>query len=168
MATTTNYGWTLPLVGGDSGAWGTVNNNAIIAIDARIKLVSDIADAALPKAGGVMTGRVDLKGSSIARSDLGSISGTQALDLSVAQYFAATIGGAVTISITNPASGTVAQGIILRLTNPGAFTITWPSSVKWPSGSAPALTASGVDVIVLLSDDNGTTWRAVRAMQDVR
>lgn len=34
MATTTNLSITLPTVGGDNNAWGTVNNNAITAFDA--------------------------------------------------------------------------------------------------------------------------------------
>lgn len=167
MALTTNFGWDKPTVGGDSGAWGTKLNTLADDVDADLKTVKDTADAALPKTGGVMTGRVDVKTSTIARQDKGSISGAQSLDLAVAQYFSLQVGGALTLSIVNAASGTVAQGIVLRIVNGGAFAITWPASVKWPNGSAPAFTVAGTDVVVLLTDDNGTTWRAVIAMKDV-
>ncbi len=57
---TTNYGWTLPTVGGSADAWGTILNTLLgddaTGIDAIVKAVSDVANAALPKAGGAMTG----------------------------------------------------------------------------------------------------------------
>lgn len=40
MATTTNFGWTKPTVGGDSDTWGTVLNNAIDAVDAELFAIS--------------------------------------------------------------------------------------------------------------------------------
>lgn len=168
MATTTNYGWSKPNVGGDTGAWGTILNTAIDAIDASLKAVENIATAALAKAGGVMTGRLDLKTSSQARVDKGSISGAQSFDLSLAQYFTLTVGGALTPSFINVPAGTLAQGMIWRLNNGGAFVISWPASVKWASGTAPTLTAAGVDLLGFLTDDNGTTWRGVVIAKDVR
>jgi hypothetical protein len=165
---TTNYGWDLPNVGGDVGAWGTVANNVWNAIDTVVKAVSDIANAALAKAGGVMTGRLDAKTATMARVDKGAISGAQSLDLSAGQYFTLTVSGALTLSITNPPAGQFAYGIILRITNGGSSVITWPASVKWPSASAPVLTAAGIDIIVLLSDDNGVTFKGILAAKDVR
>lgn len=47
---------------------------------------------------------------------------------------------------------------ILIITNGGAATVTWPTSVKWASGTAPTLTASGVDVLTFLTPDGGVTW----------
>ena len=58
MADTTNYGWTKPTVAGDTGAWGTILNTALDDIDTDLKAVSDVASAALPKAGGTMTGGI--------------------------------------------------------------------------------------------------------------
>ena len=85
------------------------------------------------------------------------------LDLNKSQVFTITLNSnisAVTISNTEPRSNTV-QGFTLILTADGtARTITWPGSVKWPSGTGPTLTStnSKVDIISFVSPDNGTTW----------
>ncbi len=44
MPTTTNYGFILPDVGGSSGAWGGILNDAIDDIDGTIKTVTDALD----------------------------------------------------------------------------------------------------------------------------
>lgn len=165
---TTNYGWDVPNVGGDTGAWGSILTALFDSIDATVKSVSDAAAAALAKAGGVMTGRLDAKTATMARVDKGAISGAQAFDIAAGQYFTFTVAGALTPSFTNPPAGQFAYGVILRITNGGAAVITWPASVKWPSGSAPILTAAGVDIIVLLTDDDGATWRGMVVAKDVR
>lgn len=168
MATTTNYGWIKPTVSGDTGAWGTILNNAWDAADASLKLIADIANAALAKAGGVMSGRLDLWTATTKRIDKGSISGAQAFDISLAQYFTVTVGGALTPSFTNVPAGTFATGVIFRLTNGGAFVISWPAAVKWVSGTAPTLTVAGIDLIGFTTDDNGVTWRGLVLGKDIR
>ena len=45
MADTTNYGWTKPIDGGSSGAWGSLLNAALDDIDASLKTVEDGSDA---------------------------------------------------------------------------------------------------------------------------
>ena len=165
--TTTNYGWTKPTIGGDSGNWGNELNTTLDSVDTTVKAVSDVANAALPAAGGVMTGRLDAKVSSGARVDKGSISGAQSFDLSGAQYFTYTVGGALTPSFTNVAPGTVFQGMIHRIVNGGSAAISWPASVKWPSGSAPSLTAAGTDLVAFITDDNGATWRGFVLGKDI-
>ncbi|MDP6770733.1 MAG: hypothetical protein QF704_08575, partial [Anaerolineales bacterium] len=66
-----------------------------------------------------------------------------------------TLGMAATINFANtPASG-IAGSMTLIITNGGAHTLTWDSDIQWPGGSAPALTASGVDIITLLTTDAG-------------
>jgi hypothetical protein len=56
MGTTTNYGWAYPTVNADADTWGTTINATIQAVDTQVKAVSDVANAALPKAGGTLTG----------------------------------------------------------------------------------------------------------------
>jgi hypothetical protein len=168
MAVTSNYGWTYPDVGGSNGAWGGVLNALFTAVDASLKTVENLASAALAKAGGVMTGRLDMKTASMAVVAKGSISGAQAFDIAVAQYFTLTVGGALTPSFTNVPAGSLAQGVIFRITNGGAFAITWPGSVKWVSGVAPTLTAAGVDLLGFITDDNGATWRGLVLGKDIR
>jgi hypothetical protein len=79
-------------------------------------------------------------------------------------YFTKTASGALTWAFSNVPSGAFVA--ILELTNGGTGTQTWPASVKWPGGTAPTLTASGVDVLAFLTDDGGTTWRASQLMRD--
>lgn len=55
---TDNYKLRLPDYGGDPDSWGYGLNGNFFALDIIIKAVSDIADAALPKAGGEMTGDI--------------------------------------------------------------------------------------------------------------
>lgn len=50
MAVTTNYGWTKPTVGGDSGAWGGIVNTVLDSIDAAVKARETEAAAALAAA----------------------------------------------------------------------------------------------------------------------
>jgi len=68
-----------------------------------------------------------------------------------------TVGGDCEIDFdTWPASGKSGT-VTLIITNGGAHTTTWHSSVKWPGDNAPALTASGVDILSFMSIDAGTT-----------
>lgn len=78
-------------------------------------------------------------------------------------YYTKTISTAVTFTFDNPPSSR-AYGFLIELTNGGSATVTWPTSVKWPGGTAPSLTASGVDLLGFVTDDGGTTWRAVASM----
>ena len=161
MPATANYGWTIPTVGGDSGAWGTILNAAFNAADASLKTIENLANTMLPKSGGTMTGGLITKITSGVRFDYGPVSGAIALDQSVAQAWTATVAGATTFSISNPVAGSVVQGFGLYLTNGGAFAVTWPASVKWHNGTPPVLTASGKDHLVFISYDAGATWHGV-------
>jgi hypothetical protein len=168
MADTANYGITKPVVGGSAGTWGTILNTALDDVDTQMKVNDDAAaaaattaGAALPKAGGAMTGELDVLTVRQTQSDAGNISGTYNMDLDVANAFTATVTGNVTIAFTNvPTANTMMLGVILHLTNGGSSTVTWDASVKWSGGTAPTLTTSGVDVIAFVSFDEGVTWHA--------
>jgi hypothetical protein len=102
---------------------------------------------------------------------LGSVRGSvttvaaSAINCSLGNYFIKTASGSLTWTATNvPASRY--YSFILELTNGGTGTQTWFSGIKWPSGTAPSLTSSGVDVLGFITDDGGTTWRGVQLMKD--
>lgn len=155
-----------PTVGGDSGSWGSKLNTALDAIVTAVNAnITDIA-ARLSLAGGALTGRLDVKTATMAHVALAS-AGAQGLDLAAAQSFATTATGNTSFAFNNtPATGMM--GFVLFLTNGGAFTMSWPAGVKWPSGSQPALTVAGLDVLVFLSRDGGATWDGTVAIKDAR
>lgn len=161
----TNFGWNLPDVGGDSGNWGTLLN-AILAngtdnIDEVLNAVKTTADAALARAGGTMTGEVQVLTSTGTRVDLGTTSGTITLDFDTANAWTVTIAGTSTIALSNVPTGTIIVGGVLQIKNAGSATVTWPSSFKWSGGSAPTFTTSGTDLVAFVSFDGGTTFLAV-------
>ena len=88
-----------------------------------------------------------------------------AIDCSAGNYFTKTASGGLTWTVTNvPSTG--AFSFLLELTNGGTGTQAWMSGIKWPGGTAPTLTTSGVDVLGFITDDGGTTWRGVALMTD--
>jgi hypothetical protein len=83
------------------------------------------------------------------------------IDCASGSVFTKTISGNTTLTVSNvPASGEIGS-FILDLTNGGSATITWWGGIKWPGGAAPALTASGRDVLGFFTHDGGTTWNGV-------
>ena len=56
--------------------------------------------------------------------------------------------------------------ITLELTNGGSQTQTWPAAVKWEGGTAPTLTAAGLDILTFYTRDGGTTWRGFLSSKD--
>jgi len=166
--TTTNYSLTKPEIDGSTDTWGPKIHDDLDIIDSAMQANADVAaaaqasaDAALPLAGGVMSGRVDLFSAQQKLVALGNISGATELDLAVAQIFTATVIGATVFSAANVPSGTFAQCVVIQLTNGGSAAITWPGAVHWVGGAAPSFTAAGTDVVVLVSFDEGTTWLGV-------
>ena len=85
-----------------------------------------------------------------------------AVDCATGNFFIKTAAGALTWTFTNvPTSRTFI--FALQLTNGGSGTQTWPASVVWDGGTAPTLQASGTDILVFTTVDNGSTWRGVRS-----
>jgi hypothetical protein len=82
-----------------------------------------------------------------------------AIDLSLGNYFTKTISGNTTFTVSNVASSGTVNSFILQLTNGGSATVTYFSGVDWAGGTAPTLTASGVDVLGFFTIDGGTTWQ---------
>jgi hypothetical protein len=97
-----------------------------------------------------------------------TITGTYSVDISLANYFKYTITGTTTFTFVNPPVTSNTVVFVLNLTNGGAFSITWPASVKWPSGTAPTLTATGTDILVFSTDDAGTNYRGMLSQKDSR
>lgn len=94
---------------------------------------------------------------------IGNAAASQDIDLADGDTVSATITEATTFTFSSP---NTADGFALFLTNGGAFAVTWPASVDWPGGTAPTLTAAGVDLIVFSTLDGGTIWHGQIAATD--
>jgi hypothetical protein len=162
---TSNYDFTKPEVSSDTGAWGGFLNTDLDDIDTALDTIQTALDAeevvgaaALPKAGGAMTGKIDLHSTRTTVVALGSINGANTITLANGDVYTATLTGATTFTFT-PVSGALKlSSFILQLTNGGAGAVTWPVTVKWADGVKPSLTVSGVDLLAFLTFDAGTTW----------
>ena len=115
---------------------------------------------------GAVADEINLRDYSEAHNALGNVSGSKNIDLNDGNVVSGTIVGSTTFDIIGENAGAVAASFTLVLTNGGSATITWPANTKWPKGTAPTLTAAGVDVLSFFSLDGGTTWRGCLAQQD--
>ena len=84
--------------------------------------------------------------------------------------FSHTLTENTTFTFSNPpASGTAYSFSIEIIQDASAsgFTVTWPTSVDWPSATAPTLTAtaSAKDVFIFTTRDGGTNWYGFTAGQ---
>lgn len=162
---TANYSFNEPVVNGSTGVWGGELNANWASLDTLLKAVSDVADAALARAGGTMTGNLKALTLTYTLTDEGTgLSGAVALDLSTADFFVLSITGGVTLTFTNvPSTGSVVF-VTLEITSNGAG-VSWPAAVKWSNGVAPTQ-SGGTDIYTLYTRDGGTTWYGARVLED--
>jgi hypothetical protein len=115
--------------------------------------------------------RPELKDYSEASATPGISAGTLSLDLETGNVFDVLLTEDVTsLNLLNaPASGRAgAATLILRQDATGGRTLTWPSSVLWPGGVPPTVTAAAnaIDVCAIVTRDEGTTWFGFPGGQD--
>jgi hypothetical protein len=101
---------------------------------------------------------------SIFYEDYDALSGTSVtVNCNTAQAFSLTMTGNTTFAF-NSVTNAWSTGFVLELTGNGG-TITWPTSVDWAGGTAPAAPASGeTDIYVFWTRDGGTTWYGALAI----
>ena len=80
------------------------------------------------------------------------------LDLRTGNYFTKTISGNSTFTFVNPAASGTVTAFTLELTH-SSGTVTWPSSVKFNSDTAPTLTTGKTHLFMFVTDDGGTRYR---------
>lgn len=127
-------------------------------------------------AGDTMTGELNLADNLLTRPLVkdyamevyahGSITTATTIDLENGNVHTATIGGNLTLTFSNPIASGDATSFVLELTNGGAYTLTFPAAVDWEAGTAPTLTAAGVDILVFYTRDGGTTWHGIASSLD--
>jgi hypothetical protein len=147
--------------------WHAGNDGAASGLDADT-LDTYHASSFLLKAGGAMTGELDLNSQDvdnaktitfIAEVDNGNSGTADTIDWNAGQKQKSTLTGAVTFTFTAP------QGpcnLILKLVQggTGSYNPTWPTAVKWPGATEPTWsTAVGaVDIVSFYYD--GTNYYA--------
>ena len=141
------------------------------------EVLSDIA--ALPLAGGTMTGelvfadqlatRPELKDYSETKS-AGTPAATVDLDLANGNVFTISPDQDTTFTFSNPSPTGKSCAFTLIWTQDGSDrTATWPASVDWAAATAPTLTSGSgkIDVFTFFTLDAGTIWYGFTAGQDM-
>jgi hypothetical protein len=90
----------------------------------------------------------------------GNIVAIAALEIncSLGNYFTKTVSTNSTFTFSNPPASR-AYSFILELTHTSG-TITWPAAVKWENDIAPELITGKTHLLMFITDDGGTRWRA--------
>jgi hypothetical protein len=86
----------------------------------------------------------------------GDVAGTVNISLDEGMVHLVTCTDDVTFTFSGWATGDRSSGVSLVITN-GGGKVTWPANVVWPDGTEPALTVTGLDRLVFVSDDGGVT-----------
>ena len=99
-----------------------------------------------------------------------SSSNATTIDCEAGNAFSHTLTENTTFTFSNPpASGTAFSFSleIIQDASASGYTVTWPSSVDYPSATAPTLTAtaSAKDVFIFYTRDGGTNWLGFTAGQ---
>ena len=124
------------------------------------------------------TGDVDITGELLVDSynetfaAVTSSSNSTTINCETGNVFSHTLSENTTFTFSNPPSSGTAYGFSLKVTQDASdsgYTLTWPTSVDWPGGTAPTLTstADAVDQFVFYTHDGGTTWYGFVAGQDL-
>lgn len=94
---------------------------------------------------------------------VGSISGST-LNLASGNIFSHAPSSNTTYVFSSPPASGTAIGFTLKVSPSATVTLTWPTSVDWPGGAAPAAPASGqTDVFTFYTQDGGTTYYGFQA-----
>lgn len=79
------------------------------------------------------------------------------INCSLGNYFTAIISGATQVVISG-APSSVAYSFTYEIRH-DTGTITWPTSVEFPSNTAPTLTTGKTHLFIFVTDDGGSRWR---------
>ena len=93
-------------------------------------------------------------------NNLGNTGTSKTINLNNGTFVTATLTGNCTFTFSNPVPGASSFSLILKNDGTSSRSITWPTSVKWPSAVIPTRStgANRVDVYTFVSVDGGTIW----------
>lgn len=177
MPFTPTYQNVKPVVGGSADTWGGTNNDRIgeayadfTAAASVINATETLALAALPKAGGTLTGDVAIANVAPASPFSIGARGTPVVTVTASKTLTGTdagskqvFSGATTVNITIPPAGAVnlvAQGFLVRNNGTVAITVSRGAGVTLRVAGSPtnkdvAISPNG---FAAFSNDGGDVW----------
>ena len=124
------------------------------------------------------TGDVDITGELVVQSynetyqSVSSSSNTTTINCETGNVFASTLSENTTFTFTNPPANNTAYGFSLKIVQDASasgYTVTWPTTIDWPSGNTPTLTstANAIDQFVFYTHDGGSNWYGFTSGQNL-
>ena len=128
---------------------------------------------------GIMTGTLKGDGSTLTgiaatnwiANNVTANSFTTTVDFALGNVVKFTQSADTTVSFANTGTSNIVSFIRTKDATSTERTLTWPSAIKWNGGSAPTLdqsnlTGNDVNVITLLTRDEGVTWYGWETISD--
>ena len=156
---------TIPRAG--IGSVSSLSDLSITATSTELNYVDGVTSAIQTQLNSKIT--ADVTGEFIADSynetyaAVTSTSNATTVDCETGNAFSHTLTENTTFTFSNPPASGTAYTFSLEViqdASASGYTVTWPTSVDWPSATAPTLTAtaSAKDVFVFYTRDGGTNW----------
>lgn len=154
---------TLGTGAGDVVGPASATDNAIARFDTTTgKLIQNstatLSDLGYLTTAGVVTTEFT-RNSGYYLQDVVAITTPTSIDVRTKAYMTMAVSSAVSVGFTNTTTSGSVLSFTIEITMNGG-SVTWPSSVKWPSGTAPTLTVGKRHLIMLTTRDNGTSFLA--------
>ena len=161
----------LNLIDGYTGTTAELNYNDVTTLGTveASKAVTAAASTATVNFADKILQRPELKDYSETKTAL-SAAASVAIDLTEGNVFTITPDQNTTFTFTNPSPTGKSCAFTLIWTQDGSDrTISWPASVDWAGGSAPAVTSGSakIDIYTFFTLDAGTIWYGFQAGADM-
>ena len=160
----------LTTTGVAAGTYGGATQIPVVTVgtDGRVTYSANVAFSAVPTfssgpfavanaSGAIANTSLDVYGG-VAMNVVTLATTSNTVNVALANYFVCTPAGTTTFVFTGvPVSRD--SSFVIELTNGGAYTVSFPSTVRWPANTAPTLTSSGKDLLIFSTANTGSTWR---------